>query len=139
MCFVLKHFRMLACLGLLALLAQPAWAAPGWMGFRNDTSATLIIQETGAGRPGRPQKIFANETVRDTPASGGARKFAIYAADKPDKPLYTGLFPVPGDNENVLYVIKSDGKGGLTIDATKTPAGGPKTPTPPPSKPKKKE
>ncbi|MBO0699963.1 MAG: hypothetical protein J2P46_16315, partial [Zavarzinella sp.] len=88
------------------------------MGFRNDTGMTLVIQETVGSRQGRPQKIFANETVRDTPPTAGAvRTFAIYESGQSDKPLHTGLFRAPTDSENLLYVIKTDGKGGLTIEA----------------------
>ena len=94
------------------------------MGFRNDTSATLVLQETVAsGRSGKPQKVFANETVRDTPPAGTHRTFTIYDAGRSDKPLYSGRFAAPADNENVLYVLKSDGKGGITIQAIKSPAG----------------
>jgi hypothetical protein len=119
-----RHFRRLALPIVLLVLAVTGSADAGWMGFRNDTSATLVVQETvAAGRPGKPQKIFANETVRDTPSAGAQRTFTISDPAKPDKPLYTGRFPAPAENENVLYVIKSDGKGGLVIDVVKTPAG----------------
>jgi hypothetical protein len=149
-----------------AMLVTGEVASAGWMGFRNDTSNTLVIQEAitdgKAPRFGRLQKLFSSETVRDTPQGTGQRQFLIFDANKPDKPLYTGNFPTPAKNENILYVIKSDGKGGLTVEAMKTPAGGggaamvppskkeppttkepPKTPVPPPTipavPPKKKE
>jgi hypothetical protein len=119
----LRHLRIAALLTLLVLFADAAQAGAGWMGFRNDTGMTLVIQETVASRPGRPQKIFANETIRDTPPSPGAtRTFVIYESGKSDKPLHTGPFPAPATAENVLYVIKSDGKGGLMFEAVKTPA-----------------
>ena len=118
------RFRHLRILATLAVIAFAGRADAGWMGFRNDTSATLVIQETvSTGRPGKPQKIFANETVRDTPPAGTHRTFAIYDAGRSDKPLFSGRFPTPADNENVLYVLKSDGKGGVTIQAIKSPAG----------------
>ena len=119
----LRCLRIVALLTLLVLFTDPAKAAAGWMGFRNDTGMTLVIQETVASRPGRPQKIFANETIRDTPPSAGAvRSFVIYESGKSDRPLHTGPFPGPPAAENVLYVIKSDGKGGLLFEAIKTPA-----------------
>jgi hypothetical protein len=117
-----RHFRRLAFVIPLLFLADVGGAEGGWMGFRNDTSATLVVQETST-RSIKPQKIFVNETVRDTPPAGAQRTFTITDPAKPDKPLYTGRFPAPADNENVLYVIKSDGKGGLTIEAIKSPAG----------------
>src|SRR5262249_39607120 len=97
----------------------------GWMGFRNDTGKILIIQETvsigSASRPGKPQKIFANETVRDTSSGGGQRSFTIYESGKPDKTLYSGVFSAPAANENVLYAMKFNSKGDLVIDAIRSP------------------
>jgi hypothetical protein len=119
-----RHFRPVAFLVLLVVLAVSGPVDAGWMGFRNDTATTLVVQESvSAGRTAKPQKIFANETVRDTPPAGAQRTFTIVDPAKPDRPLYTGRFAAPADNENVLYVIKSDGKGGLTIDAIKSPVG----------------
>lgn len=110
-------------LALTLFLAAPAVAGAGWMGFRNDTSVTLVIQEA-SGKAGRPMKIFAHETVRDTPpGGGGARTFTIADASAPDRPLYTGKFACPAGDENVLFVLKSDGKGGLVIEAVRLPGG----------------
>src|SRR5687767_14724223 len=117
-----RHLLIALPIGLALLAADPARAAAGWMGFRNDTGATLIVQETVSSRPGRPFKLFANETVRDTPPSLGAvRVYAIYDPAHRDKPLYTGQLRAPNGEENVLYVIKSDGKGGVTIEPLRTP------------------
>src|SRR6476620_4125727 len=123
---VLSYLRVAILTGLFLVLADPARPDAGWMGFRNDSGTTLIIQETvsvGTGsRQSKPQKIFANETVRDTPPSGGAhRVFTIYDSAHPDKPLYTGRFPAPPANENVLYVIKLH-KGELVIEPIMTAA-----------------
>lgn len=118
-----RHLRNLAILSV-TVLAVSGRAEAGWMGFRNDTSATLVLQETVAtGRTGKPQKVFANETVRDTPPAGTHRTFTITDPSRSDKPLYTGRFPTPAENENVLYVLQSDGKGGLNIQAIKSPTG----------------
>ena len=96
------------------------------MGFRNDTSATLVIQETltvgTTSRPGKPQKIFINETVRDNPASSvNHRTFTISDSSQPDKPLYSGRLPCPTASENVLYILKLDGKGGLVVEVVRMP------------------
>jgi hypothetical protein len=125
--------------GACLLVPDSVWADGGWIGFRNDTGTTLVIQETvavGTGsRSGKPQKIFANETVRETPPTGGGqRSFTITDPGRPDKPLYTGLFPAPATNENVLYAIKTDGKGGLIIEAIKTPAASTSKTKPPPKR-----
>lgn len=123
---LLRHLRIVILTAALLLVSNPARADGGWIAFRNDTGTTLVIQEVvsvGTGsRSGKPQKIFANETVRETPpVGGGQRSFTIAETGRPDKPLYTGAFAAPAANENVLYTIKSDGKGGLIIEAIKTP------------------
>jgi hypothetical protein len=128
-----RHFRLTPLFGLLILLAEPVRAAAGWMGFRNDTGMTLVIQETvtvGAGtRQGKPQKIFANETIRDTPpVGGGQRMYTISESGHTDKSLYSGNFASPAANENVLYVIKLNAKGVVEIEAIKSPVATPKKP-----------
>jgi hypothetical protein len=102
----------------------PALNSTGWMGFRNQTGMTLILQETYAnGRQGAAQKLFANETLRDTPTANGQRKFTIFNAKEPDKPIYTGSFACPVNRESVLYILKSDGKNGLLIEGQRLSAG----------------
>lgn len=100
------------------------------MGFRNDTQTTLIIQETApVGKSGKPQKLYTNETIRDMPSgTGGQRTFTISDAAHPDKPLYTGGFTCPATNENVLFVLKIDGKGGIVVEAVRTPTAISKAP-----------
>ncbi len=119
-----KYFRRIVAVGLTALLLAPAAAVAGWMGFRNETGQPVLLQESfTTGKAARPQKVYPNETLRDTPPSAGAnRKFTIYDAAKPDRVLVTGTFPAPGVNENLLYVIKKDAKGTITIEPVQTPA-----------------
>ena len=109
---------------ILLLLADLSSASAGWMGFRNDTAKTIIVQETvptsTGSRPGLSQKIFANETVRDSSTrTGGQRTFTIYDASKPDKAIYTGQFSVPGEDENILFILKADGRGGIVVEAVR--------------------
>ena len=110
---------------LLLAAALPAVVEAGWMGFRNDTQSTLIIQETApAGKSGKPQKLYTNETIRDMPSGpGGQRTFTISDAAHPEKPLYAGTFTCPAANENVLFVFKVDGKGAIVVEAVRTPTG----------------
>lgn len=120
--------RLAFLLALLVPAVLPNVVDAGWMGFRNDTQTTLVIQETvptgGAGRAGKPQKIYSNETIRDTPpTSVGQRTFTIKDAANPDKVLYSGALNCPTANENVLFVLKIDSKGGLVIEAIRTPTG----------------
>lgn len=129
---VFRHFSTVLLIAI-ALFANPASAMAGWMGFRNDSNTTLIVQETvtvgSKTRPGTPQKIFANETVRDTPPSGSSqRKYTIFDAAHPEKAIFTGSLACPAPNENVLYVLKSDGRGGLVIEAVRSTTTLTKTP-----------
>jgi hypothetical protein len=122
--------RLAFTFSLLLAAALPAVVEAGWMGFRNDTQTTLIIQETApAGKSGKPQKLYTNETIRDMQSgAGGQRTFTIADAAHPDKPLYTGVFTCPATNENVLFVLKVDGKGGVVIEAVRTPTAVTKAP-----------
>jgi hypothetical protein len=103
-------------------LADGAFA--GWMGFRNDTKETIVIQETitvnGQPRPGNTRRLFSGEAVRDV-GGVGQRQISVFDLRKPNKPIYTGSFPCPAANENILYLLTSDGKGGITVDSVKTP------------------
>lgn len=129
----LPKSRSVLPVALLIAAAIPGVANAGWMGFRNDTHSTLVIQETvpagTSGRAGKPQKIYTNETIRDTqPTPAGQRTFTISDSAHPEKPLYTGAFASPAANENVLFVIKVDSKGGIAVEAIRTPTGVSKAP-----------
>lgn len=128
-------FGKVGLLGVLIALAASGPAFAGWMGFRNDTKDTIVIQETiivgGQPKPAKPQRLFVGEAVRDTQCNGKQRKISIYNLQNPNQLLYTGSFACPALSENVLYVIKSDGKGGVTIETTKSSA---KAQEPPPQK-----
>ena len=123
MCLFNNCLRRAMAVALALAMFVPSFVFAGWMGFRNETGQTLLIQETyTTGRTGKPQKVFANETIRDTPpAAGVIRKFTIFDASKPDRVLATGTFPSPGANENLLYIIKTDAKGVLTIEPVQNP------------------
>src|SRR5689334_12905572 len=89
--------RLAFAFSLLLTAALPAVVEAGWMGFRNDTQSTLVIQETApAGKSGKPQNLYTNETIRDMPSgTGGQRTFTISDAAHPEKLLFTGAFTCP--------------------------------------------
>lgn len=120
----LRYFGRWFLLGMFGILADNQAAFAGWMGFRNDTSDTIIIQETvvvgGQPRFGRPQRLFAGEAVRDTPLPGGQRRVSVYDPKNPNQPIFTGNFPCPGGTENVLYRIKRDARGQIAIEAVRS-------------------
>jgi hypothetical protein len=132
-----KTFWKACLLGVAVLaLANPVYA--GWMGFRNDTNETIVVQETiivnGKEKPGRPQRLMTGEALRDTQCQGAQKQISIFNAKNTNVPLLSGNFACPAANENVLYIIKSDGKGGITTETVKTPV----VPATPPAPPKKK-
>lgn len=120
----LRYFGLCLLLGVAIPLVDARSAFAGWMGFRNDSKETIIIQETvqvgGQTRPGRPQRLFAGEAVRDTPAAGGQRRITIFDPNNANQPIYSANFPCPAANENILYCIKRDAKGVVSIDAVKS-------------------
>ena len=122
----LRYFWKIGLLGVLFALAGSNSAFAGWMGFRNDTKDTIVVQETitvnGQSKQGKPQRLFTGEAVRDTQCVGPQRKISIFDPKTPNTPLYTGNVGCPAANENILYVIKSDGKGGITMEVIKTPS-----------------
>ena len=77
----LSQTRIALLLAILVTASLPAAVDAGWMGFRNDRRSTLVIQEsvssgTVVGRVGKPQRIYTNETIRDTAA--GRRAPDVY-------------------------------------------------------------
>lgn len=127
----IKDFRLTVVLAMVVALANSGHVCAGWMGFRNDTNGTIVIQEAvntgGQTRLGKPQRLFSGEAVRDTPAAGCQRRISVFDPTNPNQPIYSGIFACPAANENILYCIKSDGKGGIVIEALKSPA--PATPS----------
>jgi hypothetical protein len=141
MSFPRPQFWKICLLGVSIACAGADPVSAGWMGFRNDTKETIVIQESvtvnGKPKPGRPQRLFAGEAVRDAQSTGGQRTFSVYDPKNPNQPIYTGNFPCPAANENILYSLKSDGKGGINVEALKGAAAlgsGPKSNSTPPKK-----
>jgi hypothetical protein len=113
---------------LVVVLITPGATFAGWMGLKNDMNVTLVVQEivvvNNQAKAGKPNKLAVGDVLRDTQFTpGGQRRFSIFDAANPNKPIYTGNFTCPKTNENVLYSIKPDGKGGVTVEVTKTAAG----------------
>src|SRR5689334_7903047 len=87
----------LACLGVIALasvLAAPADAATGSLGFRNDTDGPVIIQGMsivrGAIRAGKRHVLQPGDVGWDQIVAPGNKLILIWAAKQPTKVLYQG-------------------------------------------------
>jgi len=115
-----------AQLGLIVaicLLVTPQVSFAGILGFKNETTITLTIQEVQPGpviRLGKAIKMIATETFSDTSSSGTTRRFKI--TDDKGKELFDGYVQSPGGKENITYSIKSDGKGGIKLEAVRSGA-----------------
>jgi hypothetical protein len=113
-----------AGLGLIvvvSLLFTPQLSFAGILGFKNETSGTLEIQEVRPGplvRLGKAIKMIASETFSDTASSGADRRFII--TDGKGKVLFDGYVQSPSARENIIYSIKPDGKGGIKLEPTRT-------------------
>jgi hypothetical protein len=111
------------CLAAALVVLAAADLNAGWMGFRNDTKETVVVQETivvnGKEKPGRPQRLNTGEAVRDTQCQA-QKQITIYNAKDTTTPIFTGNFACPAANENVLYIIKTDAKGVITVEPIKT-------------------
>lgn len=118
-----RYFWLPCLLGAILVAISADIAVAGWMGFRNDTSDAIVVQETitvnGQPKPGRPQRLTAGEAIRDNQCIGGQRHFSIYDPKNPDQPVFTGNLACPNLNENLLYLIKSSARG-ITLELLKT-------------------
>jgi hypothetical protein len=120
-----------ACfLGIALTMARADVVLAGWMGYKNETNDAIVIQETivvnGQQKPGRPQRLEAGQSTRDTQCQGTQKQISIFNPKNPNTALFTGNLACPGVNENILYIIRSDGKGGITLQPVKAPVVPPK-------------
>jgi hypothetical protein len=120
-----SNSRLFLKFGLVCALffAVVSSSVAGWFGFRNDTKGQVVVQETitvnGVARPGKPESLNSGDSVRDSQiCPNNQRKFTIY--DPKGNVLYTNTLPCPGMNENILYVIKTDTKGKITVEPVKS-------------------
>jgi|GEM_PF-7122325 len=122
----LHHRLVRIVLPLLLLILLPGSSSAGWMGFRNDTTATLLVQETVKvnDKPllGRVQKLIFGESVRDNSKGEHVeREFSIYDSRNPKVPLIVQKFPCPKPEENIIYALSFDAAGNLEWKAISSP------------------
>jgi len=113
-------------LALLLLAAAPASSWAGWLGFRNDLKATVIVQSSVVTNnrrvvPGRPKTLVAGEVAWEAVLLPGNRVILVYDAN--NRLIYQKTIPVTGD---LFFSIQSDPKTGVQlvpIKATIPPQG----------------
>jgi hypothetical protein len=111
-------------LAVLILAAAPAASQAGWLGFRNDTKAAIIVR-TGVpvGRParvtwGRPKAMQAEEVAWDVVLQPGVRVIQVFDPNQPAQPIFQISLPVKGDQ---FYSIKLDAAGAVKLESIKAP------------------
>lgn len=74
-------------LAALALALAPTFANAAWLGYKNNTSAVVVIQATDLvivngqlkpGRTGKPHTLYPGEVAWDPIAAPGGRMISIY-------------------------------------------------------------
>ncbi len=93
---------LLHALALIAVTAIAGPASAGWICVKNETKASLIIQEVpdhpGAKR-GKLVRLLPGEVYREYQPAAGARKVQVYDARCPGQPLCVDkmVWPAKGD------------------------------------------
>lgn len=93
-------FRRLVVVVLALAALGPTPAVAGWLGFRNDTRTTLIVQDVvlvhGQARRGAQRKLGAGELAVESVSGAGIKRLLILDPRQPTRPLlrvdvsYTG-------------------------------------------------
>jgi hypothetical protein len=116
---------ILGLLAMVILAAAPASSWAGWLGFRNDLKAPVVIRSsvvTNRGVvPGRPKALVAGEVAWDSVLLPGNRVIQVFDANNSE--IYRKTIPVVGD---LFFSIQSDPKSGVQlvpIKATVPPQG----------------
>jgi hypothetical protein len=113
-------------LAVLVLGAAPAASQAGWLGFRNDTKAAIIVRTgvpVGVGRAakvtwGRPKAMQAEEVAWDVVLQPGVRVIQVFDPNQPAQPIFQISLPVKGDQ---FYSIKLDAAGAVKLESIKAP------------------
>lgn len=92
---------VVAVLTVAALGPTPAWA--GWLGFRNDTRATLVLQEivlvNGQARRGAQRQLGAGELAVESVNGAGVKRLLIFDPRQPAVPLLRVDVPYTGADQ----------------------------------------
>lgn len=117
-------------LAVLVLGVAPGASEAGWLGFRNDTRAAIIVQTgvpVGVGKAarvrwGRSKAMQSDEVAWDVVLQPGIRVIRVFDPNQPAKPIFQVSLPVKGDQ---FYSIKVDAAGAVKLDLIKAPVAPP--------------
>src|SRR5687768_3934548 len=97
--FPVLRSRLLTLTAALVLFVGSAGAADaGWVTIRNDTNATIVLQQTtcanGQPKRGKPVRLLPGETVREWQCGGTVTKVEVFDGQNPNKSLYAGSLTI---------------------------------------------
>jgi hypothetical protein len=141
---MMRHLRgwnagslLVAVVVLLGVL--PAAAEAAWLGFRNDTNGTIVVQ--GASivnnlpRWGKPYRLLPGEVYWENILVQGNKLIAVYNVNQPNRPLHQEIIQCAGSDLFYTVEIELGTPGGN--GQPPTPPKVKLTPTKPPEAPKK--
>src|SRR5437773_7222531 len=82
-CHIVRSF----CLAVLAAAVVPSFADAAWLGYKNNTTAVVVIQASDVvivngqvkqTRPGKAHTLYPGEVAWDPIAAPGPRLIAVY-------------------------------------------------------------
>lgn len=113
------RFRV-AALAAVALLASAGAADAGWVTIKNDTTKTLVLQETvtidGKVKLGTAVRLLPGETVREFRATPAVKTVVVCDCAKAGVALFRGDLNITDDTQT--FSITTDGKT-TTVKAVK--------------------
>ena len=105
-----RAFRM--CVAAVSLLASVGSADAGWVTIKNDTTKTLVLQETvttdGTVKRGTAIRLLPGETVREFRATPVVKSVVVCDSQKPGVALFRG--DLKCTDEQQTFSITCDGK-----------------------------
>jgi hypothetical protein len=123
-------------LALLACGAAPPRNEPPWLGYRNETRATLVVQGAtvvnNVIRRGKPRVVYAGDVCWDQ-VSPGSKILTIYDARQPNRILYQAAVNV--GNADQFFSIQVDAPTKVMVN-DRVPPRVRLVPVPPPAPPR---
>jgi len=103
----------------------PATSNGGWLGFRNDTQAVIVVQQSYVVNnqvvPGRPRVLYPGEVNWDSVIHPCVRTIAVYDPRQPQRPLYQEKLSCGA--HDLFYTVKPAGAGLVQFEKASLPSG----------------
>jgi hypothetical protein len=138
-----RHLRGWNAGSLLLAVVSLAGAAPpaeaAWLGFRNDTNNTLVVQGASfvnnVPRWGKPNRLLPGEVYWENILVPGPKLIAVFHINQPNRPLHREIIQTAGTD--LFYSIQIQPGTPATKDQPATPPQMKLVPTKAPEQPPK--